>query len=107
MDAAAASSAALDAMSALPCATHEMEKTVNFINGAGDYAMALSRAVYVQHAGRGGSAKRGHHRDHYFHPVLGKTMEIYGALSEGAVKMDDYGECSDAATRTPWAMSCA
>ena len=96
MDAAAQSADALDAMSSLPYATHELEKTAQFINGAGDYALSMSRISARAELPDEEARRNMSTVETTIAKLAAKAVEIDAALSDGAVKLDEYGEGADA-----------
>ncbi|MEG1633988.1 MAG: germination protein YpeB [Oscillospiraceae bacterium] len=96
MDVAAGSATALVAMGSLPYATHELEKTAKFINGAGDYALALSRAASRGRLPGEEEAKNVAGLAETLSQLASELSEISRGVADGAVKLDEYGEGADA-----------
>ena len=96
IDAAAQSAGALDAMSALPYATQELEKTARFINGAGDYALAMSTIAARGETPDAEARQNMATVESAIALLASGAAQIDAALNEGAVQMDEYGDGADA-----------
>ena len=93
--ASANASSALTAFGSLPYSTHELEAIADYINGAGDYTLWLSRV-----------AADGKELDDETHAALAQLTETISMLTretmrmaiqyaDGALEMDEYGSGAD------------
>lgn len=95
-DAAAGGESALTAMSSLPYATQELEKTARFLNETGDYAAYLARRAARGELPSAEEAQTLASLTGTLDEVAARVGDIGRGLSDGAVQMDCYGEGADA-----------
>lgn len=99
--AAANASGAVSALSAMPYTTTELEKLSGYINGAGDWALYLSREGAEGRLPDEETMEQLREISSAVSDLAAQASELGTQFTEGALKLDSYGAGAETPRRTP------